>query len=117
VTLEVSRGGKQTTRYFYSGANKSNGIGDQLRLSVTTDSRGRACASAFAASELVPNGGPSWTPLGGACFDGALARQGLSAQWGDVLFVRTRHDSKPVAASALTGASSATGYAIHDLSY
>ena len=74
--------------------------------------------SAFTAADSAVDGGPAWVPLAYECFESRLAIQGLSARWGDVLFVGTRHDGKPVTGPelALGFDQGRSGYRFVDLS-
>ncbi|MBI3555077.1 MAG: hypothetical protein HY074_02285 [Deltaproteobacteria bacterium] len=115
VTVEsVVNGRVQKTRRFVSGSNKSNGVGDQLRMSVTRRA-GLTCVAAFSASQLDLAGRPDWQWLTARCFNGQLDREGLSAQWGDVLFVATKRNGAPVLAGQLSAPASQTGYVLQDL--
>ena len=117
VTVETRRGGKDGAKRFLSAAHSAEGgIGDQVRLRVQDGPGGGACATAYSAAEIGADGRPKWTALSTECFTRPLGRQGLSAQWGDVLFVGTRVNGAAVAARSLSAPPGGSGYALSDLS-
>lgn len=90
ITVETNHWGKKQNKVFYSSANGSNGIGDLIRMFVTTDAQGSTCVVAYSASEVAANGVPAWKALTTECYDRPLHYQGLAAERGDVLFSGTR---------------------------
>ncbi len=117
VTVETVVGGfVQKTKRFVSSSRRSNGVGDQLRLG-TSHRAGQTCVAAYSASQLDEAGLPDWHWLAARCFTGNLDSEGLSAQWGDVVFFATKRNGVPVRAAELTEptATTPTGYVVHDL--
>jgi hypothetical protein len=126
ITVEIRRSGRSSFKQFFSDANTSRGAGDMIRLAGYEDNQGNTCVTGYSSSELNSAGLPLWRPLATQCFATTLPYQGVTAQWGDVLFVGTRHDSAYVAGRSLAGAysldaqtsalSTRTGYLVEDLS-
>jgi hypothetical protein len=115
ISIETRSRVRSQYKAVYSADNSSRGAGDQIRMVV--DSRGGpSCVLAYTASEIGFDGKPLWKPVASKCFQGALLRQGPSAQWGDVLFVGTKRNGAPVAAAELSPIGHDTGYRLTDLS-
>ncbi|MGZ3699335.1 MAG: hypothetical protein ACXWP5_14460, partial [Bdellovibrionota bacterium] len=121
ITVESSRDGRRSYRDFYSGDNHSNGIGDQIRMQVSrSPGSTQTCATPYTASELAAPSTPAWSNLGAMCFRRGLPIQGVTAQYGDVLFVGTKKSgiSGYLPVSALKAPDAfATGYLLQDQSY
>jgi hypothetical protein len=113
ITVEVRKRGNESVQTFYTRNHVAGRAGDHLRLSLAPGSAGETCATAYSASDVLPSGVPRWNRLVTECFGGELPFQGLSAEAGDVLFVRTRHDGAPVAAAGLSP--SGEGFHLVDL--
>lgn len=90
ITVEIRHGGWiQSTSSFTANANTARGVGDQLRLDVSNNGSG-ACATAYSAGGVKPDGTPDYQVLKSECFPTPLQAQGLVAERGDVAFFGTR---------------------------